>query len=172
MKGIVFFYRQAWGPIWEGLSVFVCLFVCFTWFSCSRKSSGCVSVFQLSDSSLWMCLSQGFYSCTNIMTKKQVGEERVYSAYISTLLFITERSQDWNSSRSGSRSWCRGHGGMFLTGLPPLACSACSLIEPKTTSPEMVPPTGGLPSLITNWENALQVDLMEAFPQLEPLSLW
>jgi hypothetical protein len=27
-----------------------------------------------------ICLSQGFYSCTNIMTKKQVGEERVYSA--------------------------------------------------------------------------------------------
>ena len=28
-----------------------------------------------------ICLSQGFYSCTNIMTKKQIGEERVYSAY-------------------------------------------------------------------------------------------
>jgi hypothetical protein len=27
------------------------------------------------------------------MTKKQVGEERVYSAYISTLLFITKGSQ-------------------------------------------------------------------------------
>ena len=26
---------------------------------------------------------------------------------------------------------------MFLTGLLPLACSACFLIEPKTTSPEM-----------------------------------
>jgi hypothetical protein len=50
------------------------------------------------------CLSQGFYSCTNIMTKKQAGEERVYSAYTSTLLFITKGSQDWNSSRSGSRS--------------------------------------------------------------------
>ena len=50
------------------------------------------------------CLSQGFYSYTNIMTKKQVGEERVYSAYISILLFITKGSQDWNSSRSGSRS--------------------------------------------------------------------
>jgi hypothetical protein len=50
------------------------------------------------------CLSQGFYSCTNIMTKKQVGEERVYSAYTSILLFITKGSQDWNSSRSGSRS--------------------------------------------------------------------
>lgn len=51
-----------------------------------------------------ICLSQGFYSCTNIMTKKQVGEERVYSAYTSILLFITKGSQDWNSSRSGSRS--------------------------------------------------------------------
>jgi hypothetical protein len=50
------------------------------------------------------CLSQGFYSCTNFMTKKQVVEERVYSAYTSTLLFITKGSQDWNSSRSGSRS--------------------------------------------------------------------
>ena len=92
---------------------------------------------------LYICLSQGFYSCTN-MTKKQVGEERVYSAYTSIWLFITKGSQDWNSSRSGSRSWCRGHGGMFFTGLLPLACSACSLVEPKTTSPGMVPPIRGL----------------------------
>jgi hypothetical protein len=42
----------------------------------------------------------------------------------------------------------------------------------KTTSPEMVPHTRGLSSLITNWENALQLDLMEAFPQLKLLSLW
>jgi hypothetical protein len=41
-------------------------------------------------SSLAYCLSQGFYSCTNIMTNKQVGEERVYPAYTSTLLFITK----------------------------------------------------------------------------------
>jgi hypothetical protein len=40
------------------------------------------------------CLSQGFYSCTNIRTKKQAGEERVYSAYTSILLFITKGSQD------------------------------------------------------------------------------
>jgi hypothetical protein len=26
--------------------------------------------------------------------------------------------------------------------------------------------------LTTNWENALQLDLMEAFPQLKLLSLW
>jgi hypothetical protein len=40
----------------------------------------------------------------NIMTKKQVGEERVYSDYTSKLLFITEGSQDRNSSRSGYRN--------------------------------------------------------------------
>jgi hypothetical protein len=32
------------------------------------------------------------------MTKKQVGEERIHSAYTSTLLFITKGSQDWNSA--------------------------------------------------------------------------
>jgi hypothetical protein len=40
----------------------------------------------------------------NIMSKKPVGEERVYSAYTSILLFTIKGSQDWNSSRSGSRS--------------------------------------------------------------------
>jgi hypothetical protein len=34
---------------------------------------------------------------------------------------------------------------MFFMGLLPLACSACSLREPKTTSPEMAPPTRGKP---------------------------
>jgi hypothetical protein len=106
------------------------------------------------------------------MAKKQVGEERVYSAYSSTLMFITKERQDWNSSRSENRNWCRGHGGMLLTDLLLLACSACFLIELKTTSPEMVPPTRGPPCLITNWENAPQLDLMEAFPQLKLLSLW
>jgi hypothetical protein len=38
----------------------------------------------------------------NIMTKEQVGKERVYSAYTSTFLFITKGSQDWNSSRAGT----------------------------------------------------------------------
>jgi hypothetical protein len=38
----------------------------------------------------------------NIMTKKEVGEERVYSAYTSTLLFSTKGSQDRNSHRAGT----------------------------------------------------------------------
>ena len=45
---------------------------------------------KLRGATVTQCLSQGFYSCTNIMTKKQVGEERVYSAYTSILLFITK----------------------------------------------------------------------------------
>jgi hypothetical protein len=118
------------------------------------------------------CLSQGFYSCINIMTKKQVSEESIYLACTSMSLFITKGSQNWTSSRSESRSWWRVHGGMLFSGLLPLACSACCLIEPKTTSPEMVPLTRCPTPLITNWENALQLDLMEAFPHLKLLSLW
>jgi hypothetical protein len=49
--------------------------------------------------------------------------------------------------------------------LAPLACLVCFLIEPMTTSPGMPPST-------TNWENVVQLDLMEAFPQLKLLSLW
>jgi hypothetical protein len=37
----------------------------------------------------------------NIMTKKHVGEERVYSTYTSTLLF-TKEIQDRNSHRAGA----------------------------------------------------------------------
>jgi len=36
-------------------------------------------------------LHQVLYSCTNIMTKKHIGEERVYSAYTSTLLVHHQR---------------------------------------------------------------------------------
>jgi len=38
----------------------------------------------------------------NIRTKKQVGEERVYSAYISILLFTIKGSQDRNAHRAGT----------------------------------------------------------------------
>jgi hypothetical protein len=77
-------------------------------------------------------------SAQNIMTKKQGGEERLYSAYTSTLLFITKGSQDRNSHRAGT--W-RQEGRCLL------ACSACFLIEPGTNSPGMAPPTTGPPRL-------------------------
>ena len=52
--------------------------------------------------SLDPCLSQGFYSCTNIMTKKQVGEERVYLAYTSILLFITKEVRTGTQTGQGA----------------------------------------------------------------------
>ena len=121
------------------------------------------------------CLSQGFYSCTKPRSKLGVegGEERVYSAYTSTLLFIAKGTQDWNSHRAGTwrQELMQRPGRVLLTGLLPLACSACFLIEPRTTSPGMAPSTRALPSLITNRENTLQLDLMEAFLQGRLLSL-
>jgi hypothetical protein len=44
----------------------------------SQSPSYCTQHFK---GTLTLCLSQHFYSYTNIMTKKQVGKERVYSAY-------------------------------------------------------------------------------------------
>jgi hypothetical protein len=79
----------------------------------------------------------------NSMTNKQVGEERVYSAYTSTLLFITRGSQDRTHAGQelGGRSWCRGHEGMLLTGLLPLACSACFLKESRDYQPQSAGPS-------------------------------
>ena len=117
------------------------------------------------------CLSQGFYSWTKHHDQEASwGGKGLFSLHFHIAVHY-QRRQDWNSRRSGSRSWCRGHGGMFLTGLLPLACSACFLIEPKTTRPRMAPPTMGPPTL-DHWENTLQLDLMEAFHHLKLLSLW
>ena len=88
------------------------------------------------------CLSQGFYSCTNLRTKKQVGEERVYSAYTSILLFITKEAR--TGTQAGQEA---GADAEAMEGCSLLACLACSLIEPKTTSHGMAPPTMSLPIL-------------------------
>jgi hypothetical protein len=50
-------------------------------------------------------------------------------------------------THTGQEPGGRGHGGMLLTGLLPLACSACLLVEPMTTSLGMAPPTKGPPTL-------------------------
>jgi hypothetical protein len=87
------------------------------------------------------CLSQSFYSWTKHHDQKASwGGKGLFGLHFHTAIHH-QGSPDWNLSRSGSRRWFRGHRGMFLTGLLPLPCLACSLIEPKTTSPEMAPPT-------------------------------
>ena len=83
------------------------------------------------------------------MTKKQVGEERVYSAYTSILLFITKEAR--TGTQAGQEA---GADAEAMEGCSLLACSPglLSLLSyrTKTTSPEMVPPTRGLSPLITN----------------------
>jgi hypothetical protein len=79
------------------------------------------------------------------MTKKQVGEERVYSTYTSILLFITKEVRTGTQAGQGAGADAEAMEGYSLP-----VCLACSLIELKTTSPEMAPPTSGLSPLITN----------------------
>ena len=94
------------------------------------------------------CLSQGSYSCTNIMTKKQVGEERVYSAYTSILHHQRKSGLELMQVRKQElmqRPWRDVPYWLASSGLLSLLS-----YRTKTTSPEMVPPTRGLSPLITN----------------------
>jgi hypothetical protein len=64
------------------------------------------------------------------MTKKQVGEERVYLANNSTLLFITKEVR--TGTQAGQEAEADAEAMeecSLLACLLPLACSACSLIE-------------------------------------------
>jgi hypothetical protein len=83
------------------------------------------------------------------MTKKQIGEERVYSAYTSILLFITKEVR--TGTQAGQKA---GADAEAMEGHSLLACFPgwISLLSyrTKTTSPEMVPLTRGLSPLITN----------------------
>jgi hypothetical protein len=83
------------------------------------------------------------------MTKKQVGEERVYSAYTSILLSSPRKSglelKQVRKQELMQRPW---RDVLYWLASPGLL----SLLSyrTKTTSPEMVPLTRGLSPLITN----------------------
>jgi hypothetical protein len=79
------------------------------------------------------------------MTKKQIEEERVYSAYTSILLFITKEVR----TRTQAGADAEAMEGCSLLVASPGLLSLLSY-RTKTTSPEMVPPTRGLSSLITS----------------------
>lgn len=88
--------------------------------------------------------------------KKKLGKERVYFPCDSILLFIVEGSQSRNSNRTWTwrQELMQRHGGVLITGLLPMTCSAFLSIEPRTTSPGVSPSTmGWLP--ISNEETSL-----------------
>ena len=65
------------------------------------------------------------------MTNKQVGEERVYSAYTFILLFITKEVRTGNQAGQKVGADAEAMEGCSLLTCFPLACSACSLIEAR-----------------------------------------
>jgi hypothetical protein len=83
------------------------------------------------------------------MTKKQVGEERVYSAYTSILLFITKEvrtgTKQVRKQELMQRPWRDFTYWLASPGLLSLLS-----YRTKTTRLEMAPPTRGPPPLITN----------------------
>ena len=98
---------------------------------------------------------------------------RVYSAYTSTLLFTIKEVRTRTGQDPGGESWCRGHGGVLAYWLasPDWLNSPCRtwhhLPRESATHYGLDPPP-----LITNWENAFQMDPLEAFPQVRLLPLW
>jgi hypothetical protein len=64
------------------------------------------------------CLSQGFYPWTKHNDQEAVGEERVYSAYTSILLFITKEVRTGTQAGKKARVDAEAiEGWMFITGL-------------------------------------------------------
>jgi hypothetical protein len=78
-----------------------------------------------------MCFSQGFYSWANITTKKQVGEERVYSAYTFHIAVHHQGSQDWDSSRSGTGADAEAMEGCYLLVCFPWLAQPAFLRNPR-----------------------------------------
>jgi hypothetical protein len=85
------------------------------------------------------------------MTKKQVGEERVYSVYIFHIA-VHHPKDVRTGTQAGQKAGADAEameGCSLLARFSSLAQPAL-LIEPKIASPEMVPPTRGLSPLIAN----------------------
>jgi hypothetical protein len=79
------------------------------------------------------------------MIKKYVGEERVYSTYTFHIAVNHQRMSGLELKQEAGADAEAMEGSYLLACLLALACSACSLIEPKTSSPEMHHSQGDLP---------------------------
>jgi hypothetical protein len=85
------------------------------------------------------CLSQGFYSCTN-MTKKQVGEERVYLTYTSILLLITKEVRTGTQAGQEAGADAEATEGCYLLACFHWVAQLAFCIEPRdsTTTPSLI----------------------------------
>jgi hypothetical protein len=78
------------------------------------------------------------------MLKKQVGEERVYLAYTFILQFITKEVRTGTQAGQEAGADAEDMEG-YSYWLASPTCSACSLMEPKTTAQRWSHPQGAFP---------------------------
>ena len=84
------------------------------------------------------CPSQGYYCYDETSwPKARWGGKHLFGLHFQSTVHLWRKL----GQEPGGRSWSRDHDGVVSHGLLPLACSACILIEPRTTSPGMVPAT-------------------------------
>ena len=108
------------------------------------------TLYQYSFITIPSCLSQGLYSCTNIMTKKHVGEERVNSAYIFEIIV-----HHWRKSgqEPGGRNQCRSMEECCFLALLPKACSVRFLYTLGPPDQRCHPQWAGLSKSSNNQDN-------------------
>ena len=121
---------------------------------------------------IWICLSQSFYSCTNIMTKKQVGRKGFIQLTVPYCCSSPKEVRTGTQAGQKAGADTEAMEGCYLLAYFPWLAQPAFLKSLRLQSQGWYHPQGALPPLITNWENALQLDLMEAFPQLKLLFLW
>jgi hypothetical protein len=85
------------------------------------------------------CLGQGFYSCTNIMTKKQLGKKGFIQLILSYCCWSPKEVR--TGIQAGQEA---GADAEAMEGCSLLACSACSLIEPRLPAQRWHHPEGDL----------------------------
>lgn len=105
----------------------------------------------------------------NTMTKKHVRREGSNQlTYLHCCSSLEEvRTGTQAGQECGGKNWCSDHGGVLLTGLPSMVCSACLFIEPRAG---MVPLSMDLAlshqSLMKKMPYCLQLDLRRHSPWL------
>lgn len=105
--------------------------------------------------------------CDKDHGRKQLGGERVYSAYTSRSQYITEGSQGRNSN----------HGKMMLAAFLANSCLNSFLMQSKTTFPRITPTTMGPQKSVNNQNNSSQTwpqaKIIETILELKsPLLRW
>jgi hypothetical protein len=95
------------------------------------------------------CLSQDFYSCTNIITKKQLGRKGFIQLTIP-YCYLSPRKSGLELKQVRKQELMQRPWSYVLYWLASPGLLSLLSYRTKITSPNMVPPTRGLSPLIIN----------------------